>query len=140
MPWEQGTRPRMPDFLTSPGASGPTPPKAARREVDYDQDIIRPSKGKFSNVLNTRSNDGWKVEDISQVGENFLVTYSRQVAFTEVVKHQTTVSCGGTELNNDMRRLLTNGFTLQHFSCASSPGQAIWYTCIWQRSHRERDE
>lgn len=110
-------------------------------KLEYDQDVIKPNaKGKFVSVLDRRADIGWRVENISQVGEHFLVTYSRPLATTVVTTVTTTEARSKNELLEDVDQMLAKGYALQGFSTAAvstGMGAALWYTCIWRRSRDE---
>lgn len=112
------------------------------QEYEYDQDIIKPtSKGKFDGVLNKRARAGWKVVNVAPSGEHFLVTYARYLSVRKTRAYTTTVSSGPRELDDELGRMIGQGYTMIHFSSLLSPLTAngglsheLVYTCVWRRS------
>lgn len=98
---------------------------------EYRQDVVKPAKnGRFDNVLNKRSDEGWKVESIDKLDENFLITYSRIHDSEIFITSHDYQTAGNHNLGAKGRqeiRELSKTNKLIHF--ASAMGQ---YQCVWE--------
>lgn len=96
---------------------------------EYKQDVVKPAKnGRFDNVLNRRAEEGWKVESIEKMEENFLITYSR-ICDSEVFVTVHDYQIDGRHNPGAQKEIrdLSKTNKLIHFN--SSMGQ---YTCVWE--------
>ena len=125
------------------GQDSAAPPKRKPSRVEYKQDTVRADKGRFDNILNDRAQDGWKVEHIAQTSAGFLVTYSRLIPTVKktTTTHTTTVSKGQAQLDDDLNKMIMQGYELHHFSSVLEPltsnmgfSNSLLCTCVWRRS------
>lgn len=121
--------------------------------LEYQQQKIDASVGRFNGNLNSMSESGWSVVSIDRVDSYFLVTYSRpkrprgsvsdprtpqpKVApATKTREVETTQSVGYAEFSDEFERQFRAGWELKHIVTTAvpmPPVTAVYYTCVWER-------
>lgn len=125
----------------------------AETTLEYQQQKIDASVGRFNGNLNSMSESGWSVVSIDRVDSYFLVTYSRpkrpRGSVTDPRTRQpvaeprsrtreveTTQSLNYAEFSDEFERHFRAGWELKHLATTAVPMPpltAVYYTCVWER-------
>ena len=96
---------------------------------EYKQDVVKPAKnGRFDNVLNKRAKEGWKVESIEKIEENFLITYLR-VYDSKIFLTVHDYQIDGRHNPSAQKEIKNLSKTNKMIHFNSSMGQ---YVCVWE--------
>lgn len=124
--------------------------------LEYQQQKIDASAGRFNGNLNSMAENGWTVVSIDRVDNHFLVTYSRpkrmrqpltdprtrtrevemEVEVEVRTQYKTTQSLNYEEFREEVHKNLQANWVIQHLVTSTVPMTPFiaYYTCIWERT------
>lgn len=127
--------------------------------LEYRQQKIDASVGRFDGNLNGMAENGWTVVSIDRVEDHFLVTYSRPKRNRQPVtdprvtdprartrevevttEFKTTQSVNYAEFSDEVRKNFNADWDLKHLVTSTvpmPPVTAVYYTCVWERTSKK---